>query len=608
MANEIITTAITTFYRVDLNDNLYIAPTGSIRTTSGTAALANTTTADVGIDIVVDGSLIAMTGPAISLISSSSATSGFDTILIGAGGLLRSVSGDGVFVSRSNEIVTNHGSIFANPSSESGVRIAGNLSTVNNTGTISAGIAVDLNGSSNSLSNSGLLHGRIGVQLVGAVTTLANTGDIQAEDQAAVIQTGFTTGRLFNSGQIGSTLGDAIQAASTFTTATFDLTNHGQIVSGGGFAFRIGFTTASGSIDTSLSVVNSGEMTGALGGILIEGKVRNFEMRITNSETGIISTPSKNAAIQFTGFLQLVNDGLISSNAAFTFDDATLQAAGTSASLRLVNRGTILSHGEAINMNTDQLTSGSLTLRNLGDILGEVIGGSGGDLVTNRGTLANLSLGAGNDVVRNFGVINGDLNFGDAVSLGDGNNLFDSRQGTVEGRVFGGFANDTIMGGAGDDAFFGFSGDDLLLGGAGNDVLIGGLGSDRVNGGAGDDLIKADFDFDTPTGGAASPDFLIGGEGADIFEFRNADYIGNTAATRDRIVDFAAGTDRLDFSDFMAGGSFIGSVVFASSGLAQVRYAVGSGILLGDVNGDTVADWQVGIAANLTLTAADFIF
>lgn len=602
MANEIITTAITTFYRVDLNDNLYIAPTGSIRTTSGTAALANNLATDTQIDLVIDGSVIAMTGPAISLISATSSTGGFDTILIGAGGLLRSVSGDGVVLSRSNEIVTNHGSIFANPSSESGVQITGNSSSVNNSGTISAGIAVDLNGTNNSLSNSGLLQGRIGVQLVGGVTTVSNTGSIQAEDQQGVIQSGFTTTSLYNSGTIVSNRGDAIQATTTSTTASYQLTNLGRIHGGGGFGVEIGYAAAANPSAT-MSLTNSGEISGALGAIAVTGGVNFFGFRITNMETGIISTDSKNPAIEFSGFLRLVNDGTIVSGASGLFDEATIHSTG-SAGLRLVNTGTIFSHADAINVGFFQANAGTLTLHNHGDISGRVLGGNGANRVVNFGTMDAIVFGSGNDVLRNHDFIAGDVN------LGNGSDLFDTRNGYTDGVVRAGVGtgNDTFLGGLGDDTFHSSDGNDLLIGGAGNDVLMGGLGSDRINGGAGDDLIKADFDFDTPTGGAASPDILIGGEGADIFEFRNAAYIGNTAATRDRIVDFAVNTDKIDLSDFMAGASFVGGAAFVASGFGQVRFAAGAGVLAGDVNGDGVTDWQIGMTANLALTTVDFIF
>lgn len=608
MANEFITgkitTLYTTLYRLDFNENLYIAPTGAIRYASSSApALANNLATDTRIEIVVDGSIIAMTGPAIALTSASASTSGFDYVMIGQGGVLRSLSGHAIALTRSNEMVINHGSVMANPSSESGVQITGNASAVMNAGTIAAGTAIAMTGTLNSVSNSGELSGRIGVQLAGLVTTVSNTGTIRAQDQQAVLQTGFSSANIYNTGSIVSTEGDAIQASTTSTSASYELTNLGRIHGGGGFGLEVAYATAF-SPNASLSVTNGGEISGTLGAIQVNGSTAFRGLRITNSETGTISTTSKNAAIEFSGFLRLFNDGIISSGATFSFDDAAIQGSGTSASLILINTGIIKSHDEAVDIGFSQASNGSLTLRNHGDIVGSVFGANSADVVVNRGNMDGITLGSGNDIVRNHGVISG------IVNLDQGSDLYDGRNGFVEGTVFAGFGagNDTLLGGAGDDNFRASDGNDVLTGNAGDDVLMGGLGNDRINGGEGDDTIRADFNFDTPTGGIGSPDTLIGGAGADIFEFRNADYIGSTAATRDRILDFTPGTDKIDLSDFMAGGSFVGGAGFVASGVGQVRYAAAAGVLVGDVNGDGLTDWQIGLTANLVLTAADFIF
>lgn len=605
MANEIVTSVLTAIYRLDAADNLWIGPTGSIRISSSAAALANNLATDTLLDIVVDGSIIGMGGPAIALTSAGSGAA-FDTIMIGQTGVLRSIAGDALVLTRSNETVINHGSIMANPSSETGVQITGNNSVVTNAGTITAGIGISMTGTSNSVTNSGAISGRIGVDLAGGITSLSNTGSIQAEDQQSILQSGFTTARVYNSGSILSARGDGIQASATSTSASYELTNLGRIHGGGGFGVEMGYATAANP-STALSVTNSGQITGALGGILVTGSTGFFGCRITNTETGMIATASANPAIAFSGtLLRLSNQGTISSGASGVFDDATIQATGVNSSLRLVNTGVIQSHNDAISSSTGQANNGALTLLNHGDIIGTVawFTGSVANTVRNWGSMDGLSLGSGNDIVRNRGVIS------DVVNLGSGSDLFDTRNGLVDAEVFIGFGagNDTLLGGAGDDTFSAMDTNDVLIGNAGDDVLMGGLGKDRIKGGDGDDTIRADFNFDTPTGGLASPDTLIGGAGEDVFEFRNAAYIGNTAATRDRITDFTPNTDKIDLSDFMAGGSFVGGSTFVVSGLGQVRFAAAAGVLSGDVNGDGIGDWQIGLTANLTLTAADFIF
>lgn len=59
---------------------------------------------------------IGIGGPAIALTSAGSGAA-FDTIMIGQTGVLRSIAGDALVLTRSNETVINHGSIMANPSS-----------------------------------------------------------------------------------------------------------------------------------------------------------------------------------------------------------------------------------------------------------------------------------------------------------------------------------------------------------------------------------------------------------------------------------------------------------------------------------------------------------
>ena len=65
-----------------------------------------------------------------------------------------------------------------------------------------------------------------------------------------------------------------------------------------------------------------------------------------------------------------------------------------------------------------------------------------------------------------------------AVMLAGGHNLFDTRNGTVIGKVSGGLGSDTLLGSPGAENFVGNEDNDKLDGGGGADTLDGGDGDD----------------------------------------------------------------------------------------------------------------------------------
>jgi len=134
-------------------------------------------------------------------------------------------------------------------------------------------------------------------------------------------------------------------------------------------------------------------------------------------------------------------------------------------------------------------------------------------------------------------------------------------------------SNNRIVGNAGANYIKGEGGADVLLGGAGNDVLNGGAGTDR----------------------------LTGGTGKDVFVFPDA--------SRDTIVDFQHGVDKIDLgwwvSDMGGGGNFhfLGAGSFQHHA-GDARFA--NGLFQLDVNGDGQADLSIALTG--TLTASDFVF
>jgi subtilisin-like proprotein convertase family protein len=181
------------------------------------------------------------------------------------------------------------------------------------------------------------------------------------------------------------------------------------------------------------------------------------------------------------------------------------------------------------------------------------------------------------------------------------------------GNVFTGFTDITslnfttsvpssyFLGNGSSNTLRGTANDDTLFGLAGNDTLLGMAGADNLDGGADNDNLQ----------GAQGADTLAGGTGADKFIYLSL-LDSPLGASADTITDFAAGSDKIDLAKIDANTflkrdqafSFIGSNTF--SGTAGELNLVG-GILSGDVNGDTVADFEIILTGISVLSATDFI-
>ncbi|MFS0738101.1 calcium-binding protein [Sphingomonas sp. 1P06PA] len=217
-----------------------------------------------------------------------------------------------------------------------------------------------------------------------------------------------------------------------------------------------------------------------------------------------------------------------------------------------------------------------------------MIGGDGNDLyyVTDTGDVIVELAGGGTDTVvasvsytLSAEIENATLTGGDAIDLG-GNALGN--------RLFGNGAANVIDGGDGNDELYGLAGDDTLLGGAGDDLNRGGDGNDILDGGAGRDVHE-------------------GGLGADTFRLSSAADTGTTFDTADLIRDFnRLDGDRIDLSlvdanvnsDGDQAFSFIGNAAFSgTAGELRVEQSGGAQFVMGDTNGDSVADFLVTVIA-----------
>lgn len=289
----------------------------------------------------------------------------------------------------------------------------------------------------------------------------------------------------------------------------------------------------------------------------------------------------------------------------------------------------------------------------------DLYGGSSSDLIRGQGGLDDLFGGRGGDRLyggtskdRLYGGDDNDRLYGgsgaDSLYGGDGpDSLFggaendrivaggghDSAYGGTgadrligkSGRdeMYGDGGNDRMFGGAGYDKVYGGNGADVIFGGANGgstgggparDLLIGGDGNDRIYGGGGEDWIRGNDGRDLITGGA-DRDLLVGGANADVFIYRAASDSGRGANNRDAIRDFEHGVDLIDLSaidaDTTRAGNqaftFIGLDAFGDAGDLRARVSNGDIFLLGDRNGDGVADFEIELESPGQITTSDFI-
>ena len=264
----------------------------------------------------------------------------------------------------------------------------------------------------------------------------------------------------------------------------------------------------------------------------------------------------------------------------------------------------------------------------------------------------SLSGGRGND-----DLVGGD---GDDILLGGfGSDSLISGDGNDD--LNGGEGNDYLYSGSGDDVVDAGSGDDVIVGGdgAGNDRYLGGLGTDTVKYSSAKAAITVDLsknvatslagkdyacigtdylegienviagDYSDVIKGNSTANILTGGLGADslyggldrvrdVFNFDNV--ADSTSKSRDKIYNFLSGTDDLDLTDIDANNSISENQNFtfnyqtAKANAVWYKSAEVDGfkatkdiIVYGDVNGDSLADFEIGLVGITSLNVADFI-
>jgi Ca2+-binding RTX toxin-like protein len=215
----------------------------------------------------------------------------------------------------------------------------------------------------------------------------------------------------------------------------------------------------------------------------------------------------------------------------------------------------------------------------------QIFGGTGANVI--HGGLGNDTVqgGSGNDTIHGSAGRN-QLFGNDGADV-----IFTSAGGDLAG---GGPGNDSIFGADGQDTIFAGLGDDFIGGGAGNDQIFGGAGRNRIFGGVGNDTITA----------GTGKDVMTGGPGADTFVFVSAAAIGIGAA-RDVITDFITGVDSIDLRAL--GTAFNGNAGLLGGGTKSFFHFAAGGLVIGDQNGDGVADWVIELTGAPAVAAGDFL-
>ncbi len=250
---------------------------------------------------------------------------------------------------------------------------------------------------------------------------------------------------------------------------------------------------------------------------------------------------------------------------------------------------------------------------NTGDVVVETnatVGTGGSDTVFS--SLSAYTLGANVESGRllatgDAGLTGNSLN--NTLYAGAGNNVLNGSTGTdTASYAYAGSAITASLavttaqatGGSGSDTLIAI---ENLTGSNYNDRLTGNAAANLLNGGGGNDILI----------GGTGKDVLTGGAGSDIFDFNALAETGLTSSTWDIITDFVRGADKIDLSTLDANtatttndafSSVIGSTA-AFNAAGQLK--VSGGVLYGNTDADSAAEFAIQIVGLNSATTADFI-
>lgn len=259
---------------------------------------------------------------------------------------------------------------------------------------------------------------------------------------------------------------------------------------------------------------------------------------------------------------------------------------------------------------TVTLKSGELGWIELGDGADTFVGGAIAEDLTDGGGSDVASFGAGADTyhaVKNGGAADGV----DDIDGGVGVDLYDAGSAAADVNV-----NLDIVDHDGRTALTA-NGADTGLDMIDNFENVNtGEGNDYIYGNAAANVLRSNDGADTLTGGLGA-DTLWGGADADVFVYKAVNETGVTAKTRDVIMDFEVGVDKIDLTAIDAISTNLGSDAFDFKGVAAFSktageliqtLTAGGAIISGDVNGDGKGDFSIQIkGVTAMLTAGDFV-
>lgn len=305
--------------------------------------------------------------------------------------------------------------------------------------------------------------------------------------------------------------------------------------------------------------------------------------------------------------------------------------------------------------NIENLTlTGYAAINGTGNALANtILGNQAANILSGLGGNDILQGLAGNDTLNGGGgsdTLGGDTG-NDVLNGGDGNDFMEGVLG--DDRLDGNKGLDTMNGGAGADTYVVDNGGDVVtetivstlpaerdtveswitytltgnvenltlkgtlnINGTGNELnntIIGNALNNSLSGHSGADLLQGGLGSDRLTGGDGK-DTLIGGSGNDIFDFNALSETGLSSSTWDIISDFTRGQDKIDLSTLDANTAtttsneaFTSVIGSTSAFTAAGQLKVVSGVLYGNTDADSTAEFAIQLTGISALSTTDFI-